>query len=110
MQERRGSKLIGDLVAAIEPAGGKIWRVLKEADLLRAMRDGKSQANKKPAQHGCMGSVWMAEEVGFEPTDGRPSPVFKTGAFSRSATPPQQCGEYYHADPACKSLPGSIAG
>ena len=30
----------------------------------------------------------MAEEVGFEPTDGRPSPVFKTGAFSRSATPP----------------------
>ena len=52
----------------------------------------------------------MAEEVGFEPTDGRPSPVFKTGAFSRSATPPQQCGEYYHADPACKSLPGLIAG
>ncbi len=52
----------------------------------------------------------MAEEVGFEPTDGHPSPVFKTGAFSRSATPPQQCGEYYHADPACKSPLGLIAG
>ena len=37
----------------------------------------------------------MAEEEGFEPTDGRPSPVFKTGAFSRSATPPQQCDAYY---------------
>ena len=30
----------------------------------------------------------LAEGVGFEPTDGLPSPVFKTGAFSRSATPP----------------------
>ena len=29
-----------------------------------------------------------AEEVGFEPTDGFPSPVFKTGAFNRSATLP----------------------
>src|ERR1051326_5880926 len=29
------------------------------------------------------------EEVGFEPTDGGyPSPVFKTGAFDHSATPP----------------------
>ena len=30
----------------------------------------------------------MAEGVGFEPTDGHPSPVFKTGAFGHSATPP----------------------
>lgn len=31
----------------------------------------------------------MAEEVGFEPTVGyQPTPVFKTGALSRSATPP----------------------
>ena len=30
----------------------------------------------------------LAEEVGFEPTDGRPSPVFKTGALNRSATLP----------------------
>ena len=45
----------------------------------------------------------MAEEVGFEPTDGRPSPVFKTGAFSRSATPPQQCDAYYPCPSPCKS-------
>ena len=31
----------------------------------------------------------MAEGVGFEPTKSRPLPVFKTGAFNRSATPPQ---------------------
>ena len=30
----------------------------------------------------------MAEGVGFEPTDGFPSPVFKTGAFVHSAIPP----------------------
>ncbi len=30
----------------------------------------------------------LAEEVGFEPTDGCPSPVFKTGALNRSATLP----------------------
>lgn len=29
------------------------------------------------------------EEVGFEPTDGQdPSPVFKTGPFNHSGTPP----------------------
>src|SRR5471030_723806 len=31
----------------------------------------------------------MAEEKRFELLNGFPSPVFKTGAFSRSATPPQ---------------------
>lgn len=31
----------------------------------------------------------MAEGVGFEPTIGFPMPVFKTGAFDHSATPPQ---------------------
>ena len=30
----------------------------------------------------------LAEAVRFELTDGRPSPVFKTGAFNRSATLP----------------------
>ncbi len=30
----------------------------------------------------------MAEEVGFEPTDGFPSTVFKTAAFNHSAIPP----------------------
>ncbi len=31
----------------------------------------------------------MAEEVGFEPTVPCGTPVFKTGAFDRSATPPK---------------------
>jgi hypothetical protein len=30
----------------------------------------------------------MAEGVGFEPTVGCPTPVFKTGAIDHSATPP----------------------
>ena len=30
----------------------------------------------------------LAEAVRFELTDGRPSPVFKTGALNRSATLP----------------------
>ena len=30
----------------------------------------------------------LAEGVGFEPTVGYPTPVFKTGAFDHSATPP----------------------
>ena len=38
----------------------------------------------------------MAVGVGFEPTVGyQPTPVFKTGAFNRSATPPLRCGAYY---------------
>ncbi len=32
----------------------------------------------------------VAEGVGFEPTEVLPSPVFKTGAFDRSATLPYQ--------------------
>jgi hypothetical protein len=32
----------------------------------------------------------VAERVGFEPTVGyKPTPVFKTGAFNRSATSPE---------------------
>ncbi len=36
-----------------------------------------------------LGDVEMAEEERFELSDGFPSAVFKTAAFSRSATPPQ---------------------
>ena len=32
--------------------------------------------------------ILQAEGVGFEPTRARALPVFKTGAFNRSATPP----------------------
>ena len=34
-------------------------------------------------------SDFMAEGVGFEPTDALTSPVFKTGAFDHSATLPE---------------------
>ena len=30
----------------------------------------------------------VAEGVGFEPTVGKPTPVFKTGTFGRSVIPP----------------------
>ena len=36
----------------------------------------------------------VAEGVGFEPTNGRPLPVFKTGAFNRSATLPSPPAEH----------------
>ena len=31
----------------------------------------------------------LAEGVGFEPTVGKPTPVFKTGTFGRSVIPPR---------------------
>ncbi len=38
----------------------------------------------------------VAEGVGFEPTrDSSPLPVFKTGAFNHSATPPQPIARHY---------------
>jgi hypothetical protein len=33
---------------------------------------------------------YMAERVGFEPTEGFPSTVFKTAAFDHSATSPMR--------------------
>src|SRR5262249_6192698 len=41
-----------------------------------------------------MGKV--AEEVGFEPTEPCGSPVFKTGAIDRSATPPLISGGTFY--------------
>ena len=43
---------------------------------------------KKIISHYKLMSNFLAEGVGFEPTDTFVSPVFKTGAFGRSATPP----------------------
>ena len=49
----------------------------------------------------------MAERQGFEPWIGyKPMPVFKTGAFNRSATSPKSCGAYcaaqeYRKTPCC---------
>ena len=34
----------------------------------------------------------MAERVGFEPTVGEPTAVFKTAALDRSAISPARCG------------------
>jgi hypothetical protein len=34
--------------------------------------------------------LWLAEAVRFELTNGRPLPVFKTGAFNHSATLPSK--------------------
>src|SRR5262245_15974790 len=46
----------------------------------------------------CLEALGVAVAVGFEPTkiQAGPLPVFKTGAFNRSATPP----EYENAAPA----------
>ncbi len=58
--------------------------------LLLDVADGPilPRPNKKPLTEG-LGC--LAERVGFEPTKGyKPLPVFKTGAFNRSATSPCQ--------------------
>ena len=39
---------------------------------------------QEPADAGSL----VTEGMGFEPMNARASPVFKTGAFNRSATPP----------------------
>lgn len=53
---------------------------------------------------------WLAEGVGFEPTDGCPSPVFKTGALNRSATPPARTTLPMPAGASQASAPVSGAG
>ena len=59
------------------------------------MRGGKSSLSRLEIRAGLAPpDGWMArapglaEGVGFEPTDGCPSPVFKTGAIDHSATLP----------------------
>ena len=39
---RKGSRLIGDFLVVIEPAGEKIRRVLKKTNVLKSMKNGKS--------------------------------------------------------------------
>ena len=43
---------------------------------------------------------FLAERVGFEPTDTRISPVFKTGAFNHSTISPCFGGVYCNTNPA----------
>ena len=47
----------------------------------------------------------LAEGVGFEPTIGFPMPVFKTGAFNRSATPPGMRCSLWVAHPSARGDP-----
>ena len=54
-------------------------------DVSHSKSDKKVETKRaRPKSRSCN----LAEGVGFEPTDGRPSTVFKTVALSRSATPP----------------------
>ena len=54
--------------------------------------------SKKPPARG--GFCYVAERVGFEPTDTRISPVFKTGAFNHSTISPCFGGVYCNINPA----------
>ncbi len=50
---------------------------------------GKTSQKTAENQGRTSNRIFSAEGVGFEPTNGTgPSPVFKTGAFNRSAIPP----------------------
>ena len=61
----------------------------------------KNAARHKP---GGVFFCCMAEEQGFEPWMGyKPMPVFKTGAFNHSATPPNEMNNT-EPDDRCKQL------
>ena len=52
-----------------------------------------------PAPADCDRAGRVADEVGFEPTEGCPSLVFKTSALNRSATHPLRAGGWARARP-----------
>ncbi|WP_042011160.1 hypothetical protein, partial [Aeromonas fluvialis] len=56
-QECGGLLATDELVTGSEPPVGRLMRILKSANLLRTIGNGEFLANKKPTQHGCMGSV-----------------------------------------------------
>ncbi len=45
----------------------------------------------------------VAEGVGFEPTVGKPTPVFKTGTFGRSVIPPSKILDDRGISPSCRA-------
>ena len=49
-----------------------------------------SEAWKAPAQPLYQSRLNLEEEVGFEPTEVSPSPIFKIGAIDHSATLPKR--------------------
>ena len=64
------------------------WRFISAAASrgFSAYRSGPPTVHRDLVPYNSRGKV--AEGVGFEPTIGFPMPVFKTGAFDHSATPP----------------------
>lgn len=56
---------------------------------MRAFSATALQRGSLRSSRECQATV-MAEGVGFEPTVTCATPVFKTGALNRSATPPRQ--------------------
>lgn len=58
--------------------------------LLKSTTKSTTKPKKKPAKLVAMrvSSLYLAGPVRFELTMGFPTPVFKTGAFNRSATDP----------------------
>ena len=56
------------------------------------LRKRKAEANQSPRKQLVLFQQVMAGPVRFELTMGFPTPVFKTGAFNRSATDPFAAG------------------
>src|SRR5690554_8130468 len=88
------------------------------ASVGRCLPSGPKYFKKKTScLAGCLADFWrqkkapeirglkkdMAEEVRFELTEGCPSAVFKTAAFSRSATPPSLRWRFYMFVKICQT-------
>ena len=65
---------------------------------------------ESPAEAGMSPEAPLAERVGFEPTNGFPLPVFKTGAFVHSATPPGRLVRGYakQEEPSRDAISGAV--
>ena len=68
------------------------WRGREDLNLRDAFYTSYSLSRGAPSASWVLpqvdGKIQLAERVGFEPTDAFTSPVFKTGAFNRSAISP----------------------
>ncbi len=67
------------------------WNILCKRTIERQFGCSKTQAQETVFWKSMESKKGMAEEEGFEPSvEFAPTPVFKTGAFDHSATPPQR--------------------
>ncbi len=57
--------------------------------LVERSRQSGADADAAPLHAAALGIQIKAEGAGFEPAEGFPSPVFKTGAINHSTTPPE---------------------